>query len=146
MGSIIRKFQSHGKREVKRDGERGFTLIETSIALVLMMIAGLATASLFVYAINYNSGSYDRSLALAVAQQQMERLRKDSFSEVVSSSAPDVESGGRHFSVVTTVSGSATLKNIMIQVSPQGAGATWVRNPVTIVSQRASTGTGTYFP
>jgi type II secretion system protein I len=129
--------------QTNRTGEQGFTLIETAVALVVMMIAGLAVSSLFLYATNYNSGAYDRSLALTVAQQRMERLRQSSFSEVVSSTET-VTSAGRSFNVVTTVSGT-TLKTISVSVSPQAAGAGWVQSPVVVVSQRANTGTGSYY-
>ena len=130
-------------RKTGKTGEQGFTLIETSVALVVLMIAGLAVASLFLYATNYNSGAYDRSLAMTIAQQRMERLRKSSFSEVVSSTEA-VTSAGRPFNVVTTVSGT-TLKTISVSVSPQATGAGWVQSPVVVISQRANTGTGSYF-
>jgi len=131
-------------KAVSKDNERGFTLIETMIALIVMMVAGLAAASLFIYAINYNSGAYDRTLALAVAQQRMEHLRKGSFSEVVSSNSSNVQSANRGFNVVTTVTGTS-LKSITITVTPRGAGSSWARRPVVIISQRAALGTGTYF-
>src|SRR6266403_6086070 len=78
----------NGKNSMRRESikkkienERGFTLLETSIALCIMLVVTLATGSLFVYAVNYNSGAADRSAALAIAQQRMERLRKSSFSD-----------------------------------------------------------------
>jgi Tfp pilus assembly protein PilV len=124
--------------------ESGFTLIETSIALIVMMIAALGAASLFVYAINYGSGAYDRTLAIAVAQQKMENLRKGTFDEVVSSTNDDVVSGNRHFSIVTTVTGS-TLKTITVTVRPHASAASWVQIPVVVVSQRSAPGTGAFF-
>ncbi len=36
-------------------GQTGFTLVETTIALVLMMIVSAGIAPLFVYAMRYNS-------------------------------------------------------------------------------------------
>ncbi|MCA1632363.1 MAG: prepilin-type N-terminal cleavage/methylation domain-containing protein [Acidobacteria bacterium] len=126
---------------VKGD-ERGFTLIETVIALLVMMVATLAAASLFIYAIKYNSGAYSRSLAAAVAQRQLEKLRKSEFSEVVTSTESNVESANRHFSVATTVTGT-TLKRITVTVTPRGSG--WASTPVVIISQRSATVTGAYF-
>ncbi len=128
----------------ERNNERGFTLIETCIALIVMMVVALAAASLFLYAINYNSGANDRAVANAIAQQRMEKLRQGSFDEVVNSTESDVESAGRHFSVVTTVTGT-TLKTITVTVTPKSAGNSWVRNPVVVISQRSTTATGTYF-
>jgi len=55
--------------------EGGFTLIETVIALVIMMIVGLGAASLFFYAASNNIGANDRELSMAVAQKRMEWLR-----------------------------------------------------------------------
>jgi Tfp pilus assembly protein PilV len=127
-----------------KNNERGFTLIETCIALIVMMVAALAAASLFLYAVNYNSGANDRAVALAIAQQRMEKLRKASFDDVVSSSEADVESANRHFSVDTTVTGT-TLKSITVTVTPKGVGAAWVNNPVIVISQRSTPSTGTYY-
>lgn len=152
--------RSNEKREPSKaaigsKGQQGFTLLEIMIAFVLMMIVSLGAASLFVYATNYNSGAYDRTLAHAVAQQQMERLRRTDFDSLVTPTQPEpvITSGGRRYSIVTTVcadaaagcGGSATLKKITVQVTPQGAGANWVRSSVRIESLRAAPFTGTYF-
>ena len=141
-------------RELTRgdDADRGFTLLETSIALVVMMVVTLGTASLFVYAINYNDGSNDQALALAVAQQRMERLRRTPFGDVILSTALSTEtvtSAGRRYTVVTTVcstsgcGGSATLKIIIVQVTPQN-GSAWANTPAILVSQRAGPSLGPY--
>jgi type II secretory pathway pseudopilin PulG len=136
-------------------GQQGFTLIEIMIAFVLLMIVTLGAVSLFVYAINYNSGAYDRTLAHAVAQQQMERLRKTAFDSLTTPTQPEpvIISGGRTYDIVTTVcgdaaagcGGSATLKRITLQVTPRGAGPNWVRTSVTIETLRAAPLTGTFF-
>jgi Tfp pilus assembly protein PilV len=143
------------KRSSGAKGQQGFTLIETMIAFVLMMIVTLGAASLFVYAINYNSGAYDRTLAHAVAQQQMERLRRTAFDSLATPTQPEPEitSGGRKYSIVTTVcadatancGGTATMKKITIQITPLGAGPNWVRSSVRIETLRAAPFTGTYF-
>jgi len=134
--------------------QQGFTLLEISIALLLLMIVTLGAASLFVYAINYNSGAYDRTLAHAVAQRQMEYLRRTPFDSLVTPAQPEplITSSGRTYSVVTTVcgdaaagcGGSATLKKITIQVTPQ-AGAPWARSSVRIETLRATSALGAYF-
>jgi type II secretory pathway pseudopilin PulG len=143
------------KTGASAEGQQGFSLLEVTIALVLMMIVTLAAASLFVYAINYNSGAYDRTLAQAVAQRQMESLRRTPFDSLVTPTQPepDISSGGRRYSIVTTVcndaaancGGSAILKKITIQVTPQTAGANWARSSVRIETLRAATATGAYF-
>ena len=64
-----------------KQGERGFTLIETSISMVVMMIAGLAVSSLFVFSLQNNVGGGDRALAMAVGQQQLEQLRSVAYED-----------------------------------------------------------------
>src|SRR5438105_8110716 len=114
--------------EGRTHNQQGFTLLETSFALIIMMIVSLAAGSLFVYAVNYNSGAGDRSAALAIAQQRMERLRRSSFSDALlttTSTTEAVLNAGRRYSVVTTIcstsdcGGSAVLKLITVQVTPQ---------------------------
>jgi Tfp pilus assembly protein PilE len=132
--------------------EQGFTLLETSIALIVMMVVTLATASLFVYAVKYNSGSGDRSAALAIAQQRLERLRRVSYTDTLmttDSTTETVVNAGRSYTVVTTIcstsacGGSATLKIITIAVTPISANQ-WANTPATVVSERASPAIGEY--
>ena len=59
--------------------DRGFTLLEAAIALVILMIIGLGIASLFTYAIGANSRADDRELAMTIAQKRMEWLRTIPF-------------------------------------------------------------------
>src|SRR5947207_5580521 len=89
-----------------KSNEQGFTLLETSIALIVMMVVTLATGSLFVYAVNYNSGSGDRSAALAIAQQRIERMRRTDWGDALLATPTTTETvvnAGRSYTVVTTV-------------------------------------------
>src|ERR1043165_5632548 len=139
-----------GTRGAGREG--GFTLIETCIALLILMIAALSIASLFTYAIQYNTGANDRALAQAIAQRQMEYLRKTPFDQVASSNAT-VTSGGRTFNVVTTARNDGTAgcrgcnphMRSPVQVTPQGAGPSWSRSSVTLVALRGVTYFGSYY-
>ena len=134
--------------------EHGFTILETVIALMLMMIAALGAAALYAYAINYNSGAYDRVIAHVVAQRQMENLRRVSYPNLVTPAQPEqvVVSSGRSYNVVTSIcsdatagcGGSATLKKITVDVTP-ATGSTWVRQPVRLESFRAAPTLGPYF-
>lgn len=139
----------------RRKGVSGFTLLEVTIALVLMMIVALGAASLFSFAIYNNSGGYDRAQSLAIAQEALEGLRKARFSfsttdallNAGSNTQNNVIREGRFYTVTTTIqdvppsSGTtATLKNITITVRPEGAGLSWatkVGGTVTIKTQRA---------
>lgn len=130
-----------------RDQE-GFTMVELVIALVILMVATLGVAALFAYAVNYNSGAYDRTLAHAVAQKQMEYLARSSFDSITSQPQSFITSGGRTFAITTTVcsssgcGGGTSVKKITVDVTPQGAGPTWVRSSVHLESLRTARGTG----
>ncbi len=143
---------SHSQVE-ENTGEDGFTLIETAIALVVMMIVTLAASSLFAYAINYNAGASDRALALALAQQRMERLRKCVFTDASLNSGTATEtvtSAGRPYTVETTActtsdcGGSSVLKVITVRVTPERGYKQWVRTPAVIISERATPSSGPY--
>jgi prepilin-type N-terminal cleavage/methylation domain-containing protein len=135
--------------------EHGFTLIETSIALVILMVAGLGVASLFTYSMRFNSGGNDRALAISIAQQQIEQFRSVAFADpilavsVATVLSPDTVSNGRTYRVTKTVTGSnndasgnPTLKTITIRVDPASSG--WAGSPVILRTTRSATTTGTH--
>jgi len=135
-----------------KNNEDGFTLLETSVALIVMMVVTLATGSLFVYAVNYNSGSGDRSAALAIAQQRLERLRRTPYTDTLlttASSTETVTNAGRSYTVVTTVcstsscGGSDSLKIITISVAPVSTNQ-WANTPAIVTSQRSAPSLGPY--
>lgn len=157
---MIRKL-SHSTRKVQRkpsSSEAGFTLLETTIAMVLLAIAGLGVAACFFYAAKNNSSARDRELAMAVAQQQMEQFRNASFSDAALNATGEVSTtitrAGRRYVVLTTItdtnvqSGTARTKTIQIRVSPWSDSERWARNitsvfgSVTIISQRTAANTG----
>jgi Tfp pilus assembly protein PilV len=137
----------------------GFTLIETCIALLIMFIVSLGAASLFAMAASNSSGAADRQLAMAVAQDRMERLRNVIFTDPsldvtsTTGTTETVTNARRNYRVTTvitasnTVNGLPTVKTISIRVSPLGAGPSWssitsIFSSVTVVSQRSSLLTG----
>ena len=131
--------------------ERGFTLIETTIALVVMMIVMLAAASLFAYAIYNNSSGTDRAQTLAVAQVSMERFRSAAFSkskvDSILNPGPQEQkgvarggtNGVRYYDIAwTVVDTTPTVKTITVTVTPKGsAGASGTTPSLTIMTQRA---------
>ena len=129
--------------------QRGFTLIETVISLLILMVVGLGAASLFVVSATNNTGARDRQLSMAVAQQQLERLRGASFANLRATvtngggSDKTVTNAGRPYRVVTTiVDTTSSLKTITVQVTtaagPGWGGTTTNFGGVTIVTQRAA--------
>lgn len=133
----------------------GFTLIETAIALVVMMVMALGAASLFAFSVYNNTGGSDRAQSLAIAQQALERLRHAKFSKTSTDvilaggvkAAQIVRRGGqnpldpqdptgRPYQIDLTIDDNpstpaidintlTTLKGIRITVTPLGAGPGW---------------------
>lgn len=150
-------------KQKSRKSERGFTLIETTIALLVMMIVMLGSASLFAFATFNNSNAADRAQTLAVAQETMETLRRLRFStagtdpelnrptytQTVCRGVPGAagvcgQSGvaGRQYNVVINIADTTpTVKTITVSVTPITAGPAWANNPswatVTLTTQRA---------
>lgn len=142
-------------------GERGFTLLETTIALVLMMIVALGSASLFSFSVYNNSGGSDRAASLAIAQQALEALRGARFSTTVTDAAlaagtvnqNGIIRDGRTFNLTRVVDDdpttaavdvipTSTLKGITITVTGQSTGAGWASGAggtVTLITRRAMT-------
>jgi Tfp pilus assembly protein PilV len=133
-------------------GGRGFTLVETAIAMVVLMVAGLAAASLFFYSTKYNAGAHDRAVAQAIAQRQMESLRKTAYDSLAASNST-VTSAGRNYTVDIAVcndgtdpcGGSTSVKRLTVTVTPASAGSAWARRPVTLITLRSATTFGTYY-
>lgn len=162
-----RSNMERGARVRARETERGFTLVETSVAMVVMMVVGLAAASLFTFAVGYNTNATDRELATILAQQRIERMRAIPFDATTRNLAfasgglgatattgvvENVQSGGRRFSVTTVIENVAfdtaatpqpVLKRITVRVAPTGAGGLAIGG-VRVTTLRATIVKGTY--
>lgn len=141
----------------------GFTLLEACIALLLMMVVALGSASLFSFSIYNNSGGSDRATSMAIAQEALERLRSAEFSSTTTDEDLDggttVQAGvvrdERTYTITcvidddpTTTGGApdvnaaSNLKSITITVVPTSIGAGWAfgaGGTVTLITQRART-------
>jgi Tfp pilus assembly protein PilV len=135
-------------------GQRGFTLIENCIAMVVMMVGALGIASLFVFSTQNNVGGSERALAMAVAQQQLEQIRSVSYEDTtldVGTATSSVRSAERNYTVEKTVAQETNddgspkeLKRITIRVTPQAGGSDWQNTPVVLVSLRSTLTAGNY--
>jgi Tfp pilus assembly protein PilV len=136
------------------NSEGGFTLIETSIAMVVMMVGSLASISLFVFSIQNNVGGSERALSMAVAQQQLEQIRSVTYEDSTLNTGTTnliVNTGGRAYNVQRVVADDTNsdntakkLKRITITVTPREAGPNWTRTPVVLVSYRSTLASGSY--
>jgi Tfp pilus assembly protein PilV len=138
------------RERLRSHQQSGFTLMEAVIAMVIMMVAVLGSATVFSYSINYNSGAVDRELAMAIAQQQMEQLRSVAFTNAAlnatAGTTTTVVRAGRSYTMTTTIvhsntiSGQPTLKTITVQVTPRASNL----GSVTLRTQRATVLDGPY--
>ena len=145
------KPQTHKNTE---NTQRGFTLIETCVTMVVMMVAALACCSLFVFSMQYNVGGGDRALAMAVAQQQLEKIRVVNFDDTsltAGTTNSTVKSGERNYAVETVIANEMNadgtdkqLKRITVRVTPSTGGPNWQHTSVVLVSLRSSLDFGNY--
>ncbi|HEV2835621.1 MAG TPA: type II secretion system protein [Pyrinomonadaceae bacterium] len=163
--------QKRSQRRRAHSREHGFTLLETAIALVMIMIIGLGVVSLFAYATQANVSADDRELSMAIAQQRLEWFRTIPFTTQTRSLAysypngglaatspagvsETVTSAGRSYTVTTIVQdlsfvpvanpdgGASTRKSIQISVTPLGSMTAF--ETITINTQRTTQVTGIY--
>jgi type II secretory pathway pseudopilin PulG len=158
------------RRANLRPSESGFTILETAIALVILMIIGLGIASLFLFATQANARADDRELSIAIAQKRMEWLRSIPFTtqtRSVAFSYPNgglaatstsgvtetIQAAGRNYEVNTVITdlsfvpagnpdaGAPTSKTIRLSVTPLGVKSF---GAITIFTQRSTQVVGNF--
>ena len=70
------------KRDIKNNRDSGFTLIEVLIAIVILSVGLLGMAALTVGIINGNKFSNGLTTATTLAQDKMEDIRRQDYSDV----------------------------------------------------------------
>lgn len=165
----VQSRRGHALKGARSGNEQGFTLLETVIAMVVMMTVGLGASSLFLYSISNNAAAGARAQALAVAQRQIEQLRSVPFSDPLlaataavsttvdsGSVAANTDARGSSVQVVVTktvvnqnnvtVNGvtQPSSKLITITVAPVVSNARWASAPVTIITERSTSSRGPY--
>ena len=133
---------------------RGFTLIETCAAMVMLMIVVCGVLPLGFYALKYNSAAAIRAGAVMAAQRKLEQLRAGSFTSCISSSEVTTvgPTDSQTYTIDVTVTDvTTTLKNITITVTPQGRSTSggvysgnegWMRGQVVVYTKRTTSSTG----
>ena len=64
----------HKKLKMKKKSEQGFTLLETAVASMIILVGLVSTANLFVLAVLNNQASKQTTLATSLAKRKMEYL------------------------------------------------------------------------
>lgn len=139
-----------------RTGEDGFTLVETVIAMVIMMVVALGAASVFAYATYNNTGGSERAQVLSIAQESLENLRKYKFDSTgtdaslagTSNYTQTVTRGSRNYTLKVVIDDdpftagvqtipSTNFKSFQVTVTPQGGGLPWAQTAVSVYTLRS---------
>lgn len=143
----------------KKSAETGFSLIEVTCAMVILLTALLGVFVTFMYSVNYNAGNSSRSQALAVLQQEIEKMRSRKFTPDFTDPelyggvklSRSATMGGNRFSIDTTIDNNPltptviesdesvrpSIKQITITVSLESPTPGWqTAIPAKIILQR----------
>ncbi len=137
-------------RGTSRD-EDGFTILETMIALLVLMIVLLGAAATFTYAINYSAGGAIRAEATKIASAQIEILRETRYVDlpITPTPAPQpilITGSLRSYSVMTTItSETSTTKKIVVTCAPQNVSQGWAASAITLITYRSAGGKGSNY-
>ncbi len=105
-----------------RGGERGFTLVETLVAIAIITVALVGIFQLLGVTVLSNVDSRNRSIATHFAEQQLESVRNTPFSSLTSVSATSdsaldlLGNGATWERTVTAVGSAGVMKGITVTV------------------------------
>jgi prepilin-type N-terminal cleavage/methylation domain-containing protein len=136
--------------------ESGFSLLESLIAISVLLVVLLGVFSVFTFAIVYNTGNNTRSQALSVLQREIELVRSYKFTPTITDAemtggekaAKYVDAAdGTSYKVVVKVDddpsdsdidtiAASTLKEITIIVTPANKVGDWQTAASTQVVMR----------
>lgn len=137
--------------------ESGFSLIEVTIAMMVLLVGLLGVTLSYTWAVKFNAGNNLRMQSLAILQQEVEQFRSAKYTSVVTDSillggvkTPKTitTADGNKFTVETTIDDdpftgnvqvdqSKTLKSITITVSGENQTQKWITAiPATVTLRR----------
>lgn len=116
---------------LNKKNESGFSLIEVTIALVILLISILAVFTAFTYSIIYNAGNSSRSQGLSVFQKEIELLRSAKFTPTIYNDP--LLTGGKKTPIYKTSEGDNTryLLETTVDNDPYTAGIQSTGNDTT---------------
>lgn len=158
MKNILIKNKPENSPIKSRRNESGFSLIEVTIALVVLLVAVLGIFATFTYATIYNGGNSRRSQALSIFQKEIELLRSAKFTPTTRDTSlaggtrpPRIETNpvdgfsylieikvdDDPFTTGNQIDDTKTLKEITLKVTPQNINGSWViAFPTSVVFRR----------
>ncbi len=96
--------------------EEGFSLIEVCVAMVIILVALLGVFFTFTYAITYNAGNNSRAQALAVLQEEVEKLRSYKFTPTITDA--ELQGGVKTPWTVVSPNGGTFLVTVKVDNDP----------------------------
>jgi prepilin-type N-terminal cleavage/methylation domain-containing protein len=107
----------------KKQGQRGFTLIETIISMFILAVALLGMSSMAVSVIRATEQSKEMTTATTLLQDKMENLKNTSTSLLASGSEPPVSLGNITYTRQWVINPLGNLKTIIVTVNWTSRGA-----------------------
>lgn len=128
-------------------GERGFTLIETLVAIVILVFGLMAVTNLLLVGATNNSVANQSSAATAIASERLEQLKQVPFAQLTSGTFTDPPRRIEGVGIIETsvaISRSPTDCQVrFITVTSEGTGAmSRLRSRATFSTFRTCTGLG----
>ena len=141
----------------KSKNESGFSLVEVTIAMLVLLVGLLGVTLSYSWSVKFNAGNNLRMQSLAILQQKAEQFRTAKFTSVVTDTVllggvktPETvtTADGNKFTIEITVDDdpyaanvqvdqSKTLKSITITVSGENHTQTWITAmPATVNLRR----------
>lgn len=134
-----------------REGESGFTLVETLVAIVILVFGLIAVTNLLLVGATNNSVANQSSAATAIASERMEQLKQIRFIDLTSGTTVDTPRQVPGVGVITTTvtisppAGDCQVR--FITVTSEGTGAmSRLRSRATFSTFRTCTGLGAGCP
>lgn len=121
------------RRSLRRD-ERGFTIIETMAAALIMAVAFLGLAGVHTLSSRAQSLGNNQGLATFIANEQIELMRRSAFADV-NTAVELVEMEGEEFIVGRIVTNSDLSKRVEVTVLWTGRMGLRLHRQTSLVSQ-----------
>ena len=109
------RFGATGEKK-KNPAEKGFSLIEVTIAMLFFLIAVMGIFMTFAYAVSYNTGNSSRAQALALLQQRVEQMRSAKFTPTITDSI--LLGGTKPDDIVTGADGNKYRLKVVVDDDP----------------------------